>query len=36
MRVIAGRGVCTFGVLRYGAHYDLAYLVQRFHRAIQR
>lgn len=26
------RGVCTFGVLRYGAHYDLADLVQRFHR----
>ncbi|HEY8701837.1 MAG TPA: LysR family transcriptional regulator [Arthrobacter sp.] len=25
-------GVCTFGVLRYGAHYDLADLVQRFHR----
>ncbi|MCB5283150.1 LysR family transcriptional regulator [Arthrobacter sp. AL08] len=25
-------GVCTFGVLRYGAYYDLADLVQRFHR----
>lgn len=24
-------GVCTFGVLRYGAYYDLADLVQRFH-----